>query len=230
MNTRRNQKSTDNNPVRKLEAAQLLVLKRMLDIQKTNAGGSIERVPDIPKMVLKKWKIHTFTRNTAVGQVLANSTTTPITYANSITLASLPNSAEFTSLFESYRIVQATWQFIPLFQGAVANALYTWFDYNDDSLPTGVAEGSQTDSLRISQSGHFVERNTVPILSQDGLANGTLTSGYSMPNTRLWVDTNSSGSKYYGIKAIIPANTNISNGVPLYEVQCNVVIQFKIPK
>ena len=213
------------------EVKQTEILGQILDLQKTQQHAFVERVPDVPRMKLKRNKVYTFARvNISLGQ-MTNSTTTPIGFSNAQSLAQIPNSSEFQNLFEQYRIVQCTWFFTPMFNG-IAFPIYTWFDPDDNSVPIGTAEGAQSETLRISQSGQFVERTYQPQISHGSVATGGAQGGYSAPSPNTWLDTdaNSVNVLYYGIKALIPANSNVSNSVPLYDVSCSVVIQCRIPK
>jgi hypothetical protein len=234
MNTQKQRNRKDNTHhalLRRIEQRQLSALETLVEIEKTEQRGFYERVPDVKRLHLKKDKVYTFSRTTLTNNVMLNSTTASTALAFAPALSNLPNSAEFVNLFEQYRIIQATFIFVPLYSGAVANPLYTWFDPDDDSLPTGTAEGLQSQTLRMSSSGSFVERTYTPQVSQGSVANGTgVFTGYSAPNPNVWMDTDSPSNKYYGIKAVIPANTNIANAVPLYSVEANVIIQCRRPK
>jgi hypothetical protein len=103
------------------ESIQTQILQRLLQIEKTQVEGFVERVPDVPRIIIARDKVYTFTRMTSLGTQMLNSTVSPIVFSNAPSLASVPFSAEFSTLFESWRIVQATWLFTPLFAGAVAN-------------------------------------------------------------------------------------------------------------
>lgn len=213
----------------RLESQEVALLQKLTEMQKTQIRGFTEMVPDVPRMRLKRDKVYTFTRTTATGTQLLNSTTVPITYASAVSLSILPNAAEFTNLFEQYRIIQATWLFTPLYSAVVANPLYTWFDPDDDSLPTGTAQAAQSQTLRITQSAAFAERTYIPQPAQGSVSNGTLTPGFSAVPSMIWMDNDSSSNKYFGLKALIPANTNISANVPLYSVEISVVLQCRRP-
>lgn len=216
-------------PNSQIEERQLRALESIERHEQTQIRAFMERVPDVPKLHLKRDKVYTFTRVTLTNSVMSNSTVASIAFAQAPSLSNVPNSSEFVNLFEQYRIIQATWLFVPVFQGT-ANPLYTWFDPDDDSVPVGIAEGQQHQTTRISQSGQFVERTFTPTTSQDGIVTGSALTGYSAPNSMIWMDTDSLTNKYYGIKAVIAANTNVANAVPLYSIECSLVLQFRRPK
>lgn len=212
------------------EQRQTELIKTLVGIQRTQQKGTLELVPDVPRMTLKRDKVYTFSRSYEVGTILS-STTTPVGFASAPSLSTFPNSTDFTNLFEQYRIVQHTFTFIPLLMStSVQNPIYTWIDQDDDTVPTGNLEAYQNMTMRYSPNGVTVERTLTPQISQDGGAQGGVGSGYVAPSTNLWCDEASPNIKYYGIKALVPVNGSIANGVPLYQVIINSVIQTRRPK
>lgn len=230
-NSRRNRTSSRRPTARLLavEQRQLGVLNSLHEITKSTQKGLMERVPDVPRVVLKRDKVFSFIRLTNTNVVLANSTTAPIGYAFAPSLVNFPNSTDFTNLFEQWRILQCTFTFMPLYSGSLANPLYTWIDYDDDTTPVGLAEAQQAPTLRISPSGQYVERTITPNASLGGFATGSI-SGYGSMSSRIWMDDSSPSNRFYGLKALIPTNTNISNGVPLYSVEVSALIQCRRPR
>lgn len=216
------------NALHQVEQRQLNQLVDLNRRQESQIRAFMERVPDVPRIVMKRDKVYTFCR-ASTSTTLLNSQVTPVGYSFAPSLNDLPNSSEFVNLFEQYRIIQITWLFVPLFTG-LANPLYTWFDPDDDATPTGLAEGRQNQTLRISQVGQFVERTFTAQTSQDGIATGGAISGYSAPSSSVWMDTASLTNKYYGIKAVFAANSNVGAAVPMYSVECSVIVQCRRPQ
>lgn len=212
----------------RLEQQQLTVLRSIERSERTQQRGTIEAVPDVPRIYLKRDKVYTFARSIDLGTII-NSTTTPTGFANAPSLSSLPQSADITSLWEQWRFIQLTWTFLPMTTATVQNPFYSWFDQDDDFTPTDITQGLQSETLRISPLGSTIIRTVTPQISQDGAANGTVTSGYVSP-TRIWCDEASPASKFYGIKAMALANANLANGVPLYSVTVTAVLQVRRPR
>lgn len=210
-----------------VEEKQLDALTQLLAIQKTQQDTSIERVPDVPRMVLKRDKVYSFCRSAQV-LVLNYQTISASGYSLAISLNSFTANSDFTSLFEQYRIAQLTFKFIPqvaFVSSTPVPPLYTWIDQDDDSAPTSLDEGMQKETLRVSPPGQYLERNFIPQLSQDGLVStNPAVSGYSAPSNNLWVDNVSNNVKYYGIKMWIPQSATLNN-VAAYNVVCEAVIQ-----
>jgi len=204
-------------------------IEELHQIAKTTQRGQLERVYDVPRLRLKRDKIFTFCRLSNTNVVLNSSTATPVGYAFAPSLSNFPNATDFTNLFEQWRIVQATWIFTPLYSGTVAQPIYTWFDPDDDTTPIGLNEPQQQETLRVTPSGGYVERTFTPQTSLGGFATGSI-SGYGAGTNGMWMDDGSPGNRYYGCKAVIPVNSGVANGVPLYSVEVSAVIQCRRPK
>lgn len=212
-----------------VETKQLDVLERTYQLEKTQQRGLVERVSDVPRLRIKRDKVYTFVRAFDAGMIV-NSVTAPIAFANAPSLSSLPVSGDVTDNWEQWRFTQITWSFIPMTTGTVQNPFYTWFDQDDDTLPPNINEPLQSETMRISALGSFIERTVTPQVSMSGTATGSATSGYVAPGNNLWCDEAYPATKYYGIKAFSPANTNLGASVPLYQVMASVVVQVRRPK
>ncbi len=226
----RSQRSSRRRTVQRNETEQTQLLTRILEIQKTQQNSSIEQVKDVPRIYLKRDKVHTFTRTAVLGSVLASPSGTGSAFA--IRLALLPNASDFTDLFEQYRIIQLVYLFTPvvaLGSGALSHPpISTWIDQDDNSPPSS-AESLQNQTLRISPQGSFVERCVRPQLSQDGLVTNTIVTAYSAPPTFMWVDDANPNALYYGLKSYVgPSSQTID--APLWNVNVTAVIQCRRPK
>jgi hypothetical protein len=210
---------------------QVNILKQILDLQKTQQNQSIETVRDVPMMILKRDKVYTFTRKTALSYLQATNTGAGASFAFSLNL--LPSGSDFTNLFEQYRVKQLIYQFTPIVglgSGAVDHSpLITWFDYDDNVVPIGASESYQTQTTRTTPQGQFVQRVVTPQLSQDGLATGSATTAYSAPPNNLWIDDAYPNALYYGLKTWIPASGQ-TEGAPLWAATVTAVIQCRRPK
>lgn len=228
--TNNNNRSNRNKEI-SLETQQVQLLKRLVDIQKTQQDSTLEQVPDVPRLMLKRDKVYTFARSGSFGQVTASNL--GFSSAISVSLSQFPNSTDFTNLFEQYRIIQLTYNFIPvvgLGSGAISHPpLQTWIDQDDSSVPVGF-EGFQTETFRSTPQGKVVERVLRPQLSQDGLTTTTsIPTGYSAPPTNLWVDDAYPTVLYYGLKCAVAPSTQ-TDGAPLWSINIRAVIQCRRPK
>jgi len=213
----------------RLEMQQLDALKEILKFQKTQQQQSIESVNDVPKLTLKRDKVYTFSRNLLLSDVFINPGY-PVSDAFTATLGLIQGGSEIAELFEQYRIIQISFQFIPtvsLGSGAVQHVpIYTWIDQDDDTVPS--APGFQSQTLRMTPQGQFIERTLTPQLAQDGLSSTTTLTSYSAPNSNVWVDTDSPNAKYYGLKYFVPQATQQTASV-IYNVRATCIVQARRP-
>ena len=212
-----------------VENKQLDALKQILDLQKTQSQQSLETIPDVPRIRLKRDKVYSFSRT----MVLADLSVNPgfqISQAYTVNLQQSSGGSEIVALFEQYRIIQVTYHFVPtlsLGSGAVQHVpVYTWIDQDDDTVPS--APGYQSGTLRITPQGHYFERTLTPQLAQDGLASTTALTGYSSPNNMIWVDNDSPQAKYYGLKVFIPQATQQTESI-IYNVRASILVQARRP-
>ena len=228
-NNSRSRRPGTSNYLPRIEQQQLDALTKILSLQKTQQQQSIESVPDVPKMVLKRDKVYTFSR----VMTLADASVNPnfqVSNAFTVQLSQLAGGSEIAVLFEQYRIVQMTFHFTPtlsLGSGAVQHVpIYTWIDQDDDTVPS--APGYQSQTLRVTPQGHYLERTLVPQIAQDGLSSTTTLTGYSSPSNATWIDCDSPNVKYYGLKYFIPQAAQQTESV-VFSIRATVIVQARRP-
>jgi len=218
-NSFRKGNQTRPSPLLKVEDRQLTALKQIQDNTAMNTYGAVPYVPDVPRLRLKRGKVYTFSRSTSMVVVSATSPTS-VGYGLQFTLADLPNAAEFTSLFDQYRIVQVALTYFP----SVPNtgSIYTAIDYDDASTPT-FAEISQKETLQVNQTNQSFTRVLNPAVdTQLYISVGT---AYAV-QTGLWIDSVNASIPYYGLKVFLPApNTGTVTGT----FKIDFVIQGRSP-
>lgn len=191
-------------------------------VERTQQRSLAPIVMDVPKIVMARERLMMFER-TITGPIVSASNTVPTFGSFRITLDTLPNYSEFTTLFDAYRILQTTVTFFPtssMSSGALNSILYTVIDYDDDNVPTSVAELAQYPSLQTSVPGAIVERTFNPVAAQPAYS-GTFSS-YARMSRRTFVDANSPGVIYYGLKWGLTTN---SVAIQLYSVTLRVIVQ-----
>lgn len=212
------------------EQKQTAIFKEILAYTKTQQQQSIEAVPDVQEMRLKRDKVYTFVRFMSLPDVTVNPNF-PIGNALTVSLSAIAGGSEIVALFEQYRIIQVTYIFTPtlsLGSGAVQHVpIYSWIDQDDDTVPGGVDLQNQT--LRVVPQGHMFQRTLTPQVSQDGLSSTVTLSGYSAPSSMLWIDNESPSVKYYGLKFLLPQATQQTESV-VYNLRAKVFIQARRPR
>lgn len=196
-------------------------LTTLVELQRTQQHGSVPSIPDVARIHLKRNKVYTFQRAFPSSTVSA-PTSGDLLAALSFTLSSLPNSTEFTSLFDQYRIVQVTCRFIPLAgAGTGSNPLITAIDYDDSTPPVAVTDLLQYDSYVMTQPGFVLERTLTPHVAVAAYS-GAFTSFANAPNA-MWIDVASPNVQYYGLKYAIAAAAGATANWSLlieYVIQC----------
>jgi len=142
-------------------------------------------------------------------------------------LSSLPNSSEFTTLFDQYRITRCEYTFQPLQTVAVNSTtastpgIFTVVDYDDSTTLTTLAQALQYPNVRW-HSGY--EPFTVSFKPHIAMAaySGAFTS---FANTfDQWLDVSSPAIVHYGLKYCALQNVGIAQS---WRVVGKVIIELK---
>jgi len=181
-------------------------------------------VPDIPRMLVNRDKVHTFVR-TSNRTTITASTTIDQSGSYTVSLGDFPSISDFTNLFDEYRIVQLTFEFFPIAITTPIQPIYTAIDPDDSSTPGSADTLRQFDTCRIVQGNHYFERTFTPMVSS-ALYSGTFTSFGNMSPYKVWIDNASTSVQHYGLKYYWPATLLT---VAAYTVQCKAVIQCRHP-
>lgn len=215
-NTRNNRNS--NNPSSNMS--------QLVAIQRTQERSLPPQLLDVPKLLVARERLMMFERSYSLGNLSANSTA-PTSGTIRFQLDALPNNAEFTALFDAYRILQATVTFFPLVamnsvaSAAVSPSLYTVIDYDDDNT-IAIADALQYPSLMQSVTGSVVERTLNPVAAIASYS-GTFTSYARAPRT-MFMDAASPSVRYYGLKYVVDTG---SNNAALWTITVRVILQCK---
>jgi len=198
--------------------------RQLLDTQRTQERSLLPQIRDIQKMMLPRERMIMFERSLSAGTI-TTSASSPVFGSLRFSLDQLPAYAEFTNLFDAYRIIQVTVTFIPTMgmpNGTTSSSLYTVIDYDDDANLTSLNDALQYPSMQQSLPGSIIERTLSPSAASAAFS-GVFTSFARMPKST-WVDATSPGVRYYGLKYAIDTNTT---AVTLWTVTVRYVFQVK---
>jgi hypothetical protein len=199
------------------------ILSRLLIAQTEAAGLTIPRVPDVPMVDFKRNKVHTFVRHTAPFTISVDPTT-DTQFAYGFTLAGLPDSTDFTNLFDQYRIGTVRVNFTAADTFGVVSVptlIYTAIDYDDNNVAT-VSALTEYDSFMQATLGFSFYRTLQPRPAV-AMYSGAFTS-FGSPSPLIWLDVASPSILYYGLKGIIPHITGITAAVA-YVITFEVTVQ-----
>ena len=198
-------------------------LTEIRDLQQVQAKGRVPDVLDIPRIHIARNKVYTFSRTVTAGQITASTTVDQLA-ALSFTLSSFPNSAEFTSLFDQYRIQYVEVDFIYLNPASVLAPLYSVIDYDDATVPASVNDLLQYGTLMHTSPGQEHVRRLNPKFDYAAYS-GAFTS-YAVSNFGDWIDVASPSVQYYGVKYALPASATGTAGV-VYNISITAILQFR---
>lgn len=150
-------------------------------------------------------------------------------------LSDLPNSGEFTALFDSYRITGVLIKFIPRctdqtsVNGAITSLGDFMFctDYDDANVPGGASELFQRQSTRIVSSLTRQFKVFLRPRAATAVYNGTGFTAYAQTTKNQWIDVSNPAVPYYGLKwvwqnVVLPASTTA-----LIDVIATYYVKFK---
>lgn len=163
--------------------------------------------------------VHSYTRMYKLGDIVAGPADGGS--GRSFTLSSLPNSSEFTSLYNQYRITQIDliYEFSThILPSSKAYPRLTFcVDYNDASNPSAESELLQYETAEVFQFGqvkHTFKRSFKPRVALAAYQ-GTF-SGYTTAPESMWLNCDNTSIQYYGIKEWVSNyNTVLASGATL---------------
>lgn len=183
------------------------------------------RLPRIPR---RSSKLHTFKRTFMTTHTLASAATTANSWG--FTLNMLPNYAEFTALFDQYRLNAVAITFIPKFTEVVVTAptdvgFYSVIDRNDQTNLASVAAACEYENMKRTRLSQYHKRYfKLSTLQDTGIvgSSAVCTTKYSP-----WINTANADITHLGLKTIAEAtglggNLIVDVRITLY-FQCKVV-------
>jgi hypothetical protein len=201
-----------------------LLLKQLVTLNKQQTVKDTPDVADVDWPSIKRHRIYTFVRKLDLGYITP-SVTVETDSAFTFTLSALPDSTEFTSLFDTYRITCVKLNFMPLFIDTSATVAYppllTAIDY-DDGNATGFNILEEYDSALRSNTGQFFQRTFTP-RSASAAYSGVFTS-FQQNKAWQWHDCASPSIIHYGLKYAIPVSGAANN---VWSVNADVMLQFR---
>lgn len=147
--------------------------------------------------------VHRFVRSQYYSGAVAGSTLLDTFGGVYFRLVDVPNSSEFTSLFDQYRIDKVTIKFMPRANSSEVGTnqgmvkLFTAIDRDDITSPTSIAELLQNETCKVTPSTRIVSRTFKPMFAQEVYQSATST-GYGARTG--WLDCSNTSIQHYGIK------------------------------
>lgn len=169
-----------------------------------------------PSRMIGQGAIFRTIRTVNVGAITAGLTDTGV--GRTFKLSNLPNTTEFTNLFDQFRIVMVEAEYVFSTHILASQARYPRItfavDYSDASNPATESEVLQyqnAESFQFGQVKHTFKRVLKPLAALAAYQ-GTFTA-YGTASSTQWFDTNNSSVEYYGTKEWINNyNTTLATG------------------
>jgi hypothetical protein len=200
------------------------LLKQLIALNSRQTIRDEPMVPDVKPKTLQRHKLYTFQRSIDLG-IITPSVTVETFTSYTFTLNALPDSTEFTALFDQYRIMQVRMEFTPLFTDTSATVayppIYSAIDYDDANSVTG-AQINEYDSVMFVPTGTYFERCFNPRIAVAAYS-GAFTS-FGQPPAGFWIDCASPSVVHYGLKTVMPV-AGAANQV--WSVRAHLLLQFR---
>lgn len=219
-----NNKSNRARSGKKNEGATPALLKHLIQVNERQTIRDEPMVRDVQARTLRRHRIYPFHRAIDLG-IITPSVTLETFTSYTFTLGALPDSTEFTALFDQYRIMQVRMEFTPLFTDTSATVayppLYTAIDYDDANSVTG-AQINEYDSVMFTPTGTYFERTFNPRIALAAYS-GAFTS-FGQPKAGFWLDCASPSVVHYGLKTVMPVS-GAANQV--WSVRAHLMLEFR---
>jgi hypothetical protein len=169
----------------------------------------------VPRLVRENRQVFSIQRTWDVGNISSAVTNTYLAY--SFTLGDVPNSTEFTGMFDQYRFKRVMFVALPHCTynpvAAAANSttkLLITPDYDDDTVLSAENDILQYPSVEIYNFDKEIRKTITPRMAVAAYS-GAFTSYANMDNQ--WIDAASPSVKHYGLKIVIlAASTALLSG------------------
>lgn len=161
------------------------------------------------KRITRLSKIHSFTRTCEIA-TLSGSNIADTFGGLTFSLGMLPNSTEFTNLFDQFRICAVKLEIVPRYTSSDMNPqatapllpnIHTVIDYNDISTPGNLDTLFQYQNYKRTRGNTIHKRYFKPAVLAAAYE-GAVTTAYTSTWNR-WLDTLDSGTLHYGLKYCI---------------------------
>jgi hypothetical protein len=159
-----------------------------------------------------------------IPNAVASTVISPVYSAFNIALSSFSDYAEYTGLFDQYRIVQAEVWLVP--NSVVTNTamgdVVTAVDLDDANTPTSFNQVASKGGALITggQAGHYhCWEPHVALAAYSGAFTSYANEGPQ------WIDSGSPAVSHFGFKTAIQTSGVVTG----YNLQCRILVEFRAP-
>lgn len=177
-------------------------------------------------------RVYNFKRSFYVSNYISSTSAADTPAAVSFALNGVPNAAEFTGLYDQYRINAIKLRLMPRGNsselgpatGGGICSLFSVIDYDDASVPTGgVNQLVQYQSLKVTRSDREHVRYFKPRINV-GAINSVAGGIQNKVNTKGWLDCDVSTTDHYGLKFVLERTPT---GTCIYDAIVTMYMSFR---
>lgn len=169
-----------------------------------------------PRRTLSKraMNIHHFKRTITFDPIISQTTNSYGAYA--FQFNQLPNFAEFTQLYDSYRINKIVIKYVPNINSANAGStpmsqFHSVLDFNDATPLTSLSSAFEYQNWKMTRGAKAHTRTYTPSILDAVGNSGGVTPSFVKPAYKQWIATSSSDIPHFGLKWVAEATTNVSD-------------------
>lgn len=147
----------------------------------------------------------------------------------------MPNIAEFTSLFDQYKILRYSLDIVPRYTSWDLNTanpalptIYWVYDQDDSTVPTAASQIMEHPKVRYRRLDKPVRITVLRPCIADEIYNTAVTTGYA-PRKAPWIDLASPSIPHYGIKYFIQGAPN-ADYKPAFDFKATWTFLVKNPR
>jgi hypothetical protein len=200
------------------------ILQLLLDQIKLQSAGAPPIKRDVELIELPRKQIFTFRRSYDAGTIATG--VVPTFGAFSFSLSSLPDFADFTALFDAYRLRQIRVTFYPVNNNVLPSAcrLYTVIDYDDANPLVTIGAMQEYDTCQVMgiDNDVILQRTLIPKAAL-AIYSGAFTS-FAQTSPGMWIDSGSPNVQYYGLKWALETSNAVTN---VYRVEIDCIVECK---
>lgn len=175
-----------------------------------------------------------FKRSTYLSGIVTATSTADIYGTQVFSISQVPNVAEFTTLYDQYKINLVKWQLIPRGnQSDVGTStttgqlmgVFSALDYDDNSAPTSIQDIMEYQNARMTRSNQIHKRVLKPRARVNIVGSGGAgVNGQIFGSRNPWIDCNAPTTPHFGIKYVLQ---QLPAGTQIYDMKIDFYMAFK---
>jgi len=196
--------------------------------QRRNRRPAKGRWANRARQVQNKQPVHYFKRSVYIQSAVVAAGANNY-FAAAYALNSIPNHAEFTALYDQYKITGVKVKYLPrgnssdVNSGNQLSSLFTVIDTDDSQVPTSIDQLTQYQSVKMCRSSQSLTRYWKPKFNLAAV-NTILGGTVGKMNTTGWIDVTDDTVQHFGMKGAL---TSFAGNTVVYDMIVTLYLAFK---